>query len=133
MKRRECIINRSFKMFDELPPEILNGDLAFSYPYPLAHALGWTDDQIRDALKLYGEIGIEGSIAGVSFRWLIYKLNKTNLDIKLMPSGLIDIIKVICNDNLTLDGLEEMFGERVGNDLMELTNKYKLGIINIPE
>ena len=117
-------------MTDELPSEILNGDLAFSYSYPLAHALGWADDQIRDALKLYGEIGIDGSIAGASFRWLVYKLNKTNLDIKLMPSGLIDIIKVICNDNLTSADLEEMFGGRVGHDLMELTNKYKLGIIN---
>jgi hypothetical protein len=135
-------------MPDELPPEILNGDTAFSYVYPLAHAVGWTDDQIRDALKLYSEIGLDGSIAGTSFRRILYVLYESpdytlkawgeiwgkygNLYdmIQSCDHDLIDILELFDKHNVKSRDILNLFSFPAGIDFIDLLYKYKMEHIN---
>lgn len=131
-------------MTDELPPEFLTHDPAFSYPYPLAHALGWTDDQIRDALKLYKEIGIEGDAAGTSLRRILYVLYESpgytriawgeiwekygNLYdmIQSCDHNLIDIIELFDKHNVKSRDILNLFSFPAGIDFSDLLYKYKM-------
>lgn len=134
-------------MTDELPPEILTGDPAFSYPYPLAHRLGWSDDQIRDALKLYKEIGIDGSIAGPSLRRILYVLYESlcytkeiweetgekygNLYDVIQSSdhSLINALELFDNYSVTSRDIGALFGFPAGIDFIDLLYRYKMELI----
>lgn len=126
---------------EELPDELFNGDQAFPYVYPVAHVIGWTEDQIRNALKMYEEVGITGSCAGTSLRTLLLTFVKSDPGFQLFladynipynevdPANhtLEDILKTFIEHDVTSRHLVCVFGYPAGVDLVDLKHKYEEG------
>jgi hypothetical protein len=124
---------------EELPDELFNRDRAFPYVYPLAHVIGWTDDEIITSLKMYEDVGITGSCAGTSLRTLLltfvksdpgFQLLLTDYDIQYKevdPSNhtLEEILKTFIEHNVTSRHLVCVFGYPAGVDLVDLKYKYE--------
>jgi hypothetical protein len=130
-------------MIEELPEEYLK-DKAFHYVYPIASSIGWNNKKIKESLKAYNAIKIEGPRAGTSLRLIISDLHKLSSDAALIiskyklpydclnpeKSSLIEALATFVSYEVPSIDVFYFFGCRPhGLDFIDLMCAYRRGLL----
>lgn len=96
---------------------------AFKYGAPIAHAYGYSIEELTGMIGILSNAGIQGSMAGMQLAMAFQYVSRSAKQLGLGPGAtLVDVLKEITNQGLGADEVMEMFTQRSGRAVLVLKN-----------
>jgi len=93
---------------------------AFTHSVAIAHAFGYSVEELSALIAILGESGIRGSLAGTQLARAIQKANEAAVQFKLPSADLIDVLIELQARGATSADIMKLFGERGGKAAIEI-------------